>query len=305
MQKPTTPPAKAISMQAKFMQAATKEHAATLTKKAMKATFNALAKCAKSGRWGDVTPQNITQKQIRSYVQQRLSDGLSVRATQNQVSHIRRTLKGVGRVEVEASFSNKDLGIPSATRIGTGKVTDPEVLAQALERADPIQRAWIRGMITLGLRERELVRSGPSLRQWESRLVACHPTIYLDAGAKTGRSRDIFVPEETRGETLQAVRDLIAVADSQGGRVVAQDTLEAACSHVSYSLGTLGLKSENSPHSLRRIFACDRINYHRAQGLSEVESRSRVSTSLGHGDSRQRGTWVWNNYVRPTEQVAA
>jgi integrase len=304
MAKPNPNPGRAYNVEAKFFHEATKEHAATLTKQAMKATFNALSKCAEKGRWGNVTPETITQKQLSKYVQQRVAEGLEPRTVKNQVAHIRRSIRLCGRIEFERSFSNQDLGVPKATYIGTGKVTDPLVLEKALERASPIERAWINAMNELGLRERELVRAGPSLQQWERQIVSGQP-IYLYAGAKTGRSRQVFIAPERREAALETVRALKEVADRQGGHVVARETLEKACKHVSYRLATLGLKGENSPHSLRRDFAVNQINHYRREGFSEVEARCRISVDLGHGDSRQRGTVAFNNYVRTSEQAAA
>jgi hypothetical protein len=290
------------SVEAKFLHAATVEHAATLTKKAMASTFASLAKCAKLNTWGKTTPETLTEKQWSKFVATGLAAGNSSRTMQNQQVHVRRALSAVGRSDFANSITNKDLGIPSATRIGSGKATDPEVLRQALERADATAKAWIQLSASLGLRQREMVRSGPSLKQWERQLSSGQP-VSLHDGAKGGRSRQICVRPEARQEALEAVRAVMAVAEGQGGRVVASERLESACSYVSQRLSEYGLAGENSHHSLRRQFAIDQLNYYRSEGYAERDARALVSNDLGHGDSR--GTWVWNNYVRATEQAAA
>ena len=304
MTNPNPNPGRAYNCEAKFFKAATKEHAATLSKKAMKSTFKLLAKHAEKGRWGNLTPQNITQKQLTKYVQQRLDDGLKSRTIKNQVAHIRRAIKLCGREEFNSSFSNKDLGVPESTYIGKGKATDPAVLELALERATPIETAWIVAMNELGMRGRELVRAGPSLQQWERQITAGQP-IYLYAGAKTGRSRQVYIAPERREAALEAVRTLKDIAERQGGHVVAKDSLAQAISHVAYRLARLGLVGENSPHSLRRDFAVKQRAHYRSQGFSEIESRCRVSVDLGHGDSLQRGTVAYNSYIRSTEESRA
>lgn len=290
------------SIGAIFQEAASVEFAATLTKKAMHSTFQSLERCARQNRWGAVTPKSFTQKQWSKFVETGLKAGNGSRTMQNQQIYIRRALAAVGRAEFADSVTNKDLGIPKGTRIGKGLVTDPEVLKQALERADSTTRSWIGGMLVLGLRQRELVRSGPSLKQWERQLSAGQP-ISLHDGAKGGRSRQIVISVEKREIALQTVRDLIEVVSRQDGRVVASKSLESACHMVSEKLAACGLFGKNSGHSLRRLFAVEQLNYYRRQGYDEATARSLVSNDLGHGDGR--GTWVFNNYVRATERAAA
>lgn len=283
----------------RFMKAATVDRASTLTKKSMHTTFSVLEKCAKTNRWGnDVTPKNITQKQLTKFVKERLDDGISARSIQNQMSHIRRALHTVGRNDFADSIcSNKELGIPSGTRIGSGKAVDPKIYAEAVAKAAPDTRAWIEGMKELGLRQRELVRAGPSLQQWERQLEK-NQFLTLHDGSKGGRSRQIYIPEERRDSALAAVRNLISVAAGQGGDVVDSRTLESACKLVGDRLEAIGLSGENSGHSLRRDFAMRQYLHYKEQGFSKTEALSRTSNDLGHGDGR--GRWVYNNYIRGT-----
>lgn len=302
-------PKRSNSVSGKFMSSATSAsagHAATLTKVRMKSTFNHLEKVAKAGKWLDhrghsVDASTLTPKQLTKYVAQRLADGASPRTLQNETSHIRRALRAEGRDNVADSCTNAVLGVPSATRIGSGRVTDADVLSVAIERADPATRAWIGAMQELGLRQRELVRAGPSLNQWERQLRSGQP-VSLHDGSKGGRSRQICIPTERRERALEAVIALKEVAERQGGRVVASTSLEHACRHVSEKLAAVGLTAGNSGHSLRRQFALDQVKHYRSEGFSEKESLSRVSADLGHGDGR--GRWVFNNYIRASEGAA-
>jgi site-specific recombinase XerC len=286
----------------RFMKSATTERAATLTKKTMHTTFAALEKCAEKYRWGNkVSPSNITQKQLKGFVKERSESGISARSIQNQMSHIRRALAAVGRNDFSDTYSNKDLGVPCGSRIGTGKIVDAKVYEQALISAAPDTRAWICAMKELGLRQRELVRSSASLQQWERQLEKGQP-ITLHDGSKGGRSRQICIPAERQEAALEAVRELIKIAEDQDGRVVDSATLESACKLVGDRLSAVGLVGENAGHSLRRDFAMKQYEHYKSEGFNEKHALSMTSSDLGHGD--KRGRWVYNNYLRATLESA-
>lgn len=88
------------------------------------------------------------------------------------MSHVRRVLQGVGRAEFAQDVcSNKELGVPSGSRIGSGKVVEHKVLQRALERAPADTKALIELSRSLGLREREAIQSVDSLREWGRALL--------------------------------------------------------------------------------------------------------------------------------------
>ena len=125
----------------RFMKAATTKHASTLTKKAMQSTFTSLAVCAKKNRWGnDVSPEKISKKQLSQFVQYRIGQGISERVVQNQMAHVRRSLHSTNRIEfADIICSNSALSVPSGTRIGVGKVVNPQVLEKALKAPQQTQ----------------------------------------------------------------------------------------------------------------------------------------------------------------------
>ncbi len=284
------------SIEAKFTKSALiNNRAATLTKVRMLTTFRALAKFAKAGRWGALDPNNLTVKQLRGYAQARIEQGIGARSIQNEMSHIRRALEGVGRSEfAQKTCSNKALAVPSASRIGTGKVVDPLVLQSALETAPADTRALIQLSRSLGLREREAVSSANSLREWDRALAAGQPITVRD-GTKGGRIRSVFIRPDGVESALEAVKAALAVVKQQK-RLVVSKSLKAAVEKHSDRLARVGLRGENSGHSLRRAFAMDQYRYYLSQGNSENIALSRVSNDLGHGDGR--GRWVFNNYLR-------
>lgn len=288
---------KSDSITAKFAKAAlVNNRAATLTKVRMQTTFRALEAHAKSARWGaDVNPQSLSFKQLRGYAQARLESGISPRVVQNEMSHLRRSLEGMGRNEfAQEVCSNAKLGIPSATRIGTGKVVDETVFSSALQKADDSTRALMQLSRTLGLREREAVCSGKSLREWERALSSGQPIIVRD-GTKGGRARSVCVRPDGQEGALNAIRAALSVQASQG-YLVPSASLKAAVECHSDRLARVGIKGENSGHSLRRAFAMDQYRHYLAAGCDQKTALSRTSQDLGHGDGR--GRWVFNNYLR-------
>ena len=284
------------STTAKFMKAALVDKgAATLTKTRMQTTFKAIEAFAKQQRWGTTDPASLTAKQLKGFVAFRIEEGISSRSIQNEMSHVRRALEGVGRAEfAQGTCSNKELGVPSGTRIGTGKVVEPEVLQRALEQAPADTKALIELSRSLGLREREAIQSANSLGEWRQALSQGQPIIVRD-GTKGGRARSVVVAPGGQERALGAVKAAQAVLEQQKHLVVSK-SLKAAVEQHSDRLAKLGLKGENSCHSLRRAFAMDQYKHYLAAGCSQKVALSRTSNDLGHGDGR--GRWVFNNYIR-------
>lgn len=284
------------SVEAKFSKSALQNNrAATLTKARMQTTFRALQAHAKRARWGNVDPTTLSLKQLKGYAQARLEEGISARGVQNEMSHIRRALEGVGRTDfAQKTCSNKELNIPSATRIGKGRVVDSDVLQSALARASNDTKALISLSRTIGLREREAILSFKSLKEWDRALSNGQPIVVRD-GTKGGRARSVCIRPDGIPAAQKAVRDALEVIKEQKQLVVSK-SLKSAIEQHSDRLARLGIKGENSGHSLRRAFAFDQYKYYLSSGCSQKIALSRVSNDLGHGDGR--GRWVFNNYIR-------
>ncbi|WP_176314797.1 integrase domain-containing protein [Burkholderia vietnamiensis] len=300
MSKPT--PNQPRSIAAKFMAAALHKGAATLTKQKMRTTFVAFAAHAKQARYGSVDPTTVTEKQLRHYVAARIAAEIGARTIQNEVSHLRRALRGVGRGAWADALTNAELGVPAGTRIGTGRVVDEGTLALALARAAPDTRAWIQLERCLGLRREEMIESHKSLKQWEVALARGQSFITIREGTKGGRIRDTYLPAPYRERALAAVR---AALEAQAGHryLVNAPTALAAKRQVSRRFSALGLEGENSGHALRRAFCRDQYEYYLSDGYSTKDALSMCSRDLGHGEGR--GRWVWNNYLRATYEQQA
>lgn len=284
------------SATAKFMKASLVDKgAATLTKTRMQTTFKALEAFGKQQRWGAVDPALLTAKQLKGFVAARIEEGISTRSIQNEMSHIRRALAGVGRAEfAQVVCSNQALEVGKGTRKGSGKVVDPKVLQCALERAPADTKALIELSRSLGLRAREAIQSANSLQEWNRALSQGRPVIVRN-GTKGGRARSVVVAPGGLERALGAVKAAQAVLEQQKHLVVSK-SLKAAAEQHSDRLAKLGLKGKNSCHSLRRAFAMDQYKHYLAIGCSEKEALSRTSNDLGHGEGR--GRWVFNNYIK-------
>lgn len=288
------------SIEAKFSKASNfNSRAGTLYKTRMQSTYRALQNHAKLARWGkDVSPLNLTEKQLKGFVQARLEAGLSTRTIQNEISHIRRSLEGVGRREfAQITCSNKNIGVPSASRIGTGKVVDQDVFRAAREKLGPDTGSLIDLQRSIGLRVREAVCSGASLKTWMQTIDSGGRFLHITDGTKGGRIRDVYIRPDNIEATKSAIQSCLDVLKEKG-KLVDSPNLKAALETHTDRLARAGLKGDNSSHSLRRDFAYRQYKYYLAEGYDDKKSLQLVSRDMGHGD--ERGRWVYNNYIRST-----
>lgn len=284
------------SIAAKFMQAAlARKDASTSMKKKMRTTYRQVEEVAKKGRWGNIDPSNITEKQIKAYIASREGKVIE-RTIQNEASHIRRALDGVGRTEfVNKKCGSKAIGVPKASRIGRGKVIDLAVLQIALGKAKPDTRAIILLSHAIGLRGREAVQCKESLAEWKRAIAAGQP-VYVRYGTKGGRDRSVYLCPEKAAAAALAVDAALEVLKKQA-HLVDSPNLKAALATNHKRLKKIGIDGENSLHSLRRSFALTQYyHYLNDVELTEKVALQRLSNDLGHGDGR--GRWVFNCYLR-------
>ena len=291
---------KSQSISARFMSASiVQKKGGTTTRMRMKSTFNQLQKIAKRERWGpDLSPQNLTHKQLKKYVEIRVKSGITAHSIQTEVSSIRRAMEGAGRhLDVVKIFDSKSLNVPSFSRAGTGIKVDETVLKNALEKADQKTASLILLQRHLGLRLNEALHAKDSLKSWEKVLENGGKDLRLTDGSKGGRPRTISIFYDKREAVLHAIRENLKATDNGKNSAVPEaKTLATAKKYYSKNLAELGLKNEYSSHSLRRSFACDQYAKYIEIGYSEKNALALVSNDLGHGDGR--GRWVWNNYIK-------
>jgi hypothetical protein len=164
---------------------------ASLTRVRASSTWRALARFAKEKKM-ILSPDKMTSKQLMRFVEYRIEAGISARSIQNEVSHIRRSLEGSGRdlgdlKDKTNNWSGHRLKVPAGSRIGRKAPADKS--AVDLVSRDDIRAAFAL-QAAIGLRVREAIQAGPSLRMWERELVHA---------SSLGRGAFLRVTEGTKG----------------------------------------------------------------------------------------------------------
>lgn len=293
------------SVTAAFMSAALNQgKKSTRTRIERHRAFVRFETFAREHRFHGVTPQNLTLKQVRMFVDE-LRKTNTPRSLQNVLSHLRCALRGAGREHVANSpeWGNAALRVESQAGDRTGKhiAVDAGVLAAAQEKAlalgdagrefrvlSELQRAF-------GLRLQESVQSADSLRAWRASLAAGQPVL-VSRGTKGGRSRMTVVPEALRERAMRAVDAALGLARENGGKLVQAVSLKAARDRASNVYRAAGLRAAVSSHGLRVAFAHDAYRSYREQGFDESGALARVSQDLGHGSGR--GRYAKSVYLR-------
>jgi hypothetical protein len=290
------------SITASFMTASVaKKKGGGRTRKRMHSTFNQFERIAKAGRWGHVTPASLTHKQAKNYVAERIKEGIDARSIQSEVSAIRRAMEGAGRhLDVIHLFTSESLGVPPAPRSGTGIAISIETYEGALASADEATAALMRLQLNLGLRLNEAIECKDSLKDWEEALRSGASSIHLTDGSKGGLDRDITILAQNFSAAYAAIVAALAVTNGGKNFPIAASNGETAARIYSRNLAKLGIKGEESSHSMRRRFACNQYTWYRENGLDKKAALSCLSLDLGHGD--RRGRWVWNNYLKNSIQ---
>jgi integrase len=265
-------------------------------------TWRALDKFVEKNKWSAVTPQSITPKQMRLFLESR-AEQVGARSVQNEASHLRRALAGAGRNigEVRDSkngWSNRRMGVKSASRKGGKASMNPIAFQEARGRLGDGVRACVDLQAALGLRRQEALQAGRSLDHWAKTLTKAQAEgrgafIQVVDGTKGGRARSTWVPPKMLEKVIEAVN--VAQEVRTGKNIVAGGDLKAAKALYSRELSRAGLTGENSGHGLRRAFAQEQFRHYRDEGFCEADALARLSNDLGHGDGR--GRWVWNNYL--------
>lgn len=288
------------STSTKFMKSALGvKRASTLMCCKMRTTFVAFEEFARVGRWGRVDPANLTFHQFYTFIQWRITK-VSARTVQNEASHVRRVLRCVGRGEFAAVVcSSKRLGVPSATRIGTGTAVHRDVLETALANARADTAAILLLEHSLGLRHREVIQvSKDTLRNWKRSISSGQPLYVPRKGPKGGRPRFIALCPAKALEAAVAIDAALKVLESQEF-LVDSVNLKAAQTANQKRMKKLGIADEDSQHSLRRSFAVQQYDYYVGElKMTKRTAWSTLANDLGHGD--RRGRWVYNCYLRAT-----
>lgn len=172
----------------------------------------------------------LAVRHIEAYVESRIEDGISPRTIQNELSHIRAVMNPDRAQAPE--MSNKALGADGGSRIGTKTAVTADELKAWTDKANDLGREGIAAALEvsreLGLRSQEVIRAdAEQLRTW-SQEASQNGRVTVVHGTKGGRVRDTTVPDP--GRTVAVLERAAAVAEAQGGHLVAQANGSAAAS---------------------------------------------------------------------------
>lgn len=211
-----------------------------------------------------------------------------VSSLRNELSNIRTTLVASGRIDFAKNpiITNAKLGVPARDRRGTNKPVTPEQfqkLISTIEKKDAGVAAILRLERQFGLRGMEGIRAWESLKSWEKALEKGDRRVDVIYGTKGNRARE--TPPLNRAEALAAVKNAIAVAAKQGGKLIDKPTLVQAKDRY-YNTMKSAPKGVTG-HSLRYAHTRDnKANYQATGKYSDKEINSLLANDLGHGTGR-------------------
>ncbi|STB73275.1 integrase domain-containing protein [Citrobacter koseri] len=235
--------------------------------------------------------KNIRTGHIELYMKSRLSEEISRRTLQNEMSAIRALLRVAGKTfmanPAHEKLSNQALGISETSRDGT-KVAIPESyfrqVLTSVEKKDEGVAYALRLSRLLGLRTEETVQSAKSLRTWQKALFNGDEKIRVVFGTKGGRPRDTTVLD--REATLSAINAALKHLKENNGKLIDKPSLHTAIERYRNVVREAGLTGKYAPHSLRYAYSVDVMNLHMKNGFSKEEAQALASMDLGHGDGR-------------------
>jgi Integrase/Phage integrase, N-terminal len=235
--------------------------------------------------------KNIKTGHIELYMKSRLSEEISKRTLQNEMSAIRALLRVAGKTfmanPAHEKLSNQALGISATSRDGT-KVAIPETYFQqvltSVEQKDEGVAYAMKLSRLLGLRTEETVQSAKSLQTWQKSLINNEGELRVVFGTKGGRPRDTTVLD--REATLVTINAALKHLKENNGKLIDKPSLHTAIERYRNVVREAGLTGKYAPHSLRYAYSVDVMNLHRRNGFSKEEAQALASMDLGHGDGR-------------------
>lgn len=247
-------------------------------------------------------PSEICGRHIRAFVESRKRQGIGVRTLQNELSHIRKILRAVGKHALADAHGlrNPALGVSGGSRLGAKSAMSDEdylaITARAIRQGRPGMASLLSLERALGLRGNEAIHARPdTLARW-LRELSEEGRITVLAGTKGGRSRTVRVLDTT--VAIASVSTALSVCATQGGYLVvrangrpAGGLQQARAIYHSWASRT-GIQ----PHAARYAFARKQLDGYLSRGYSAREALMSVSQDLGHGDGR--GRWIKCVYMR-------
>jgi hypothetical protein len=234
--------------------------------------------------------KNIKTGHVELYIRSRLSENISKRTLQNEMSAIRSLLRVAGKTFMadpsHEKLSNEALSISGTSRDGTKvAITDEHldsVLSLVKEKDEGVAVA-IQLSRLLGLRTEETIQSVKSLSTWKKALQNGEDKIRVVFGTK-GEARDTTIIK--REETLKVLNFALKYTAEHNGKLIDKPSLHLAIERYRNIVREAGMIGEFAPHSLRYAYTQDVIELHLKKGFNVKEAQALASMDLGHGDGR-------------------
>jgi len=235
--------------------------------------------------------EHLKSRHIEDYIASRLSQGITLRTLQNEMSAVRVMLRAAGRDKLAESerISNKALGLAGASRAGSHSAISQDryqAALAALEQKDAGLAVAVQLARLMGLRSQEAVQCSQSLQNWAVALARGDERLPVVFGTKGGRPRQTIVLN--REAVKQLIDKALTITAKRNGHLINKPDLKSANNYWHSQAIRAGLTGEYSPHSLRYACAQDALCYYRERGFSHKEACALVAMDLGHGDGRGR-----------------
>ncbi len=236
---------------------------------------------------------------------------LSKGTLQNYARTMRFVMVGAGKTKMAEVLTNEVLQVSGRCRAGTKIAMTAETLSAArveiskMKDQDKAVRLWLLIELSrrMGLRILEALCCSVHLKQWR-KSIAQDGNADLHAGTKGSRPRSIFIQAELRQELLSVIDRAIKLLVRRRGKWVlwtASKKLENSLRTLSQAANKVGIKGEESWHSLRYVFATTQCDAYLAKEVDRASALAFISSDLGHGDSR--GRYVQHVYLRKKEKL--
>lgn len=212
----------------------------------------------------------------------------------NSLNNIRSQLKGIGEA-INHTYKSADVSLDTPVMLGT---TDRNVKTVSMVKNDYVKLVdsykdtYASGAVgakviySSGLRASEVCTLKGSDITVKDGVASVHV-----ANGKGGRMRDVVITDKERVDTLRDISEHFG--ESRVCDIKSQ-SLEINISRHLKNIDTDQEYKYNSCHSLRKEYAQDMYDQHKASGCSSVEAWEKTCESLGHSADRQA---LFNTYI--------
>lgn len=212
----------------------------------------------------------------------------------NSLNNIRSQLKGIGEA-INHTYKSADVSLDTPVMSGT---TDRNVKTVSMVKNDYVKLVdsykdtYASGAVgakviySSGLRASEVCTLKGSDITVKDGVASVHV-----ANGKGGRMRDVVITDKEGVDTLRDISEHFG--ESRVCDIKSQ-SLEINISRHLKNIDTDQEYKYNSCHSLRKEYAQDMYDQHKASGCSSVEAWEKTCESLGHSADRQA---LFNTYI--------